>query len=498
MKRSAAFLVLVLALSPLFGCSTNPATGERSFTAFMSPEKEIEVGRQEHGKATKEFGGVYREKDLDAYIDHLGHSLAAVSEMPNLDWTFTLLNSDVVNAFALPGGYVYVTRGIMALAENEAELAGVLAHEIGHVTARHSAQRYSRAMATNIGLAIFGIGAQAAGLPAGLGDVAAQGAGLYLMAYSRDQELQADQIGVRYMSRAGYDPEAMVSFFQKLEAHTHLEAQIEGRKETDAPNAMATHPRTADRIRQAMALAEKTDLPGARTEREAYLDHIDGIIWGDDPEQGIVKGRTFIHPDLRIQFTVPEGFTIANKPNAVLARGPNQALIIFDMAGGTVATDARSLSNYLTTTWAKGRPLDRVETLDINGMQAVTGTLQGRSNAGVRDLRLIAIRGDKDRIYRLLFVTPPNVTARLEPDLQRMTYSLRGLSAAEAQAAKPLRLRVVRLEGAQTPESLAARMPFEKYSLAWFDVLNGLSPDEKPRPGERVKIVTDSGSAPSS
>ena len=487
-RRAAALFLLCLPLLGVAACTVNPATGEKSFTAFMSPQEEIRIGREEHGKAIRQFGGSYGEKDLEAYVKRIGESLHRVSEMPDLAFTFTLLNTDMVNAFALPGGFVYVTRGIMALAENEAELAGILAHEIGHGTARHSAQRYSQAVAANLGLTVFSIGAQVLGLPGQLGDVAAQGAGLYLMAYSRDQELEADMLAVRYMSHVGYDPNALVTFFEKLEAHSTLESRMTGRNDADRNDAMATHPRTSERIRQAIELAQAATVAHPRIERDPYLDRIDGLLFGDDPSQGAIRGRTFLHPDLKIQFTVPQGFTLLNGPRQVVARHANGALILFDMV-----RDGRSPGDHLVNVWGKGLTIRNVERLDVNGLDAATGTTRAtpRGGGGARDIRLVALRGPDGAIHRLMFATPTDLTAALSQDLQRTTYSVRALSDAEAGAIRPLRLRVVRLTGANQVDGLIRSMPFEAYSRPWFEVLNGLAPGQPPLPGNRVKVVGD-------
>jgi predicted Zn-dependent protease len=250
------------------GCSTNPATGSQSFTAFMSEEDEARIGAEEHTKIVKDLGGVYRSDDLGAYVAEIGTRLALTSEMPKIPWRFTVLNDHEVNAFALPGGYIYITRGLLALAENEAEMAGVLAHEIGHVTARHTAQRYSTAMATNIGLTGLSILGSVFGVPSGLGQIVSSGAQMALQQYSQGQELEADMLGVRYMSRAGYDPDAMTSFFKKLKAHSELEAHQQG-KDGVSHNIMSTHPRTEDRIIQAMNLAKTKPTANPLVRREA-------------------------------------------------------------------------------------------------------------------------------------------------------------------------------------------------------------------------------------
>ncbi|NQU59921.1 MAG: M48 family metalloprotease [Rhodospirillales bacterium] len=496
--RFTALIPLLLTLLFLGACSTNPATGKQTFTAFMSRDDELRVGAEEHPKLIKSFGGAYTDAKLRAYIRRTGLKLAALSEASSLPFTFTILNDDRVNALALPGGYIYITRGLLALAGNEAEMAGVLAHEIGHVTARHTAERYSATMATNLGLIVLGAIGSAAGVPAGVGDIVGYGAQAALQGYSREQELEADKLGVRYMTRAGYDPAAMTSFFHKMAAHAELERALEGKTEAAANNIMATHPRTAQRIDQAIKL-ERTARGAVGQHpvlgRDGYLAEIDGMVFGDDPEQGIRKGRDFIHPGLGIRFTVPPEFVLFNSPSQVVARGPDKAVVIFDLAPAKSAKGVRSLPDYLTGVWGRNLTLSDVSRLNVNGLQAATATARGRGRDGLRDIRLIVFdggqEGDKNRIFRFAFVTPTTVTAGLNTELRRTTYSFRRLTDAEAKAIRPLKIKVANVRPGDTRQTFARLMPFEKFRERWFDVLNGLKPGEKLIPGRKVKTVSE-------
>ena len=494
-KRFRRPALLLAVLSPLVmvgACTVNPATGEQSFTAFMSREDEKRIGAEEHPKLIKEFGGAYGDAKLRAYIKRTGLALARNSEVTDLAYTLTILNDDKVNAFALPGGYVYITRGLLALAENEAEMAGVLAHEIGHVTARHTAQRYSTAQATNLGLMVLGVLGSVAGVPSGVGRLVSLGAQAALQSYSREQELEADRLGVRYMRRAGYSPQALTSFFVKMQAHAKLERAMAGDQEKAPNNIMATHPRTAERINQAITLEKTQAANGAPKgtlcfRREEFLNQIDGMIFGDDTEQGVRRGREFIHPDLRIRFQAPPGFVLFNSATQVIARGPKKSVMAFDLAKPKSARQARSLTGYIANTWARGMQLTGLHRITINGMDAATASARTRSG----DLRLIAIRGGPNRIFRLLFSTPPNLTERLSLDFRRATYSFRRLSRAEAAAVKPLRIKVITVKDGDTPKSLASGFPFEAFRLRWFETLNGLRPGQVLRPGVRAKIVVE-------
>lgn len=491
MKRWLSPLLLVPALLLLGACSTNPATGEQSFTAFMSPEKEIQVGAEEHPKMLKQFGGAYGDRELSEYVRDLGLKLAKESELPDLPWTFTVLNDTNVNAFALPGGYVYVTRGLMALASDEAELAGVLSHEIGHVTARHTAQRYSSAMAANIGVQVLGVLSQAAGLGRTGGDIAAIGANLALKSYSREQELESDKLGVRYMTRLGYDSQALVSFFAKLRTHQALEAKLAGQDEStvDQNNILATHPRTADRIQQAIDLSEKNGVGPVQRGAERYLARIDGMIFGDAPEQGIVRGRTFTHPDLNFRFEVPQGFTLHNTPDLVLATHDNGAIIKFAGAPADDVRKAGGMRQFMETVWGGNIQLKNVEWLDINGMRAVTGTARVWTGTKNVDVRRIVIEQGRDAYWRFQFETPPEETDALGLPLRQTTYSFRAPTPRELAAAQPYRVRVVEVGRGVTVQDLIAAMALEDMKAEWFEALNGIAPGGVVHAGQKVKII---------
>jgi len=471
-------------------CSTNKATGNQSFTAFMSEEKERSVGAEEHPKIMKEFGGAYGSLLLRTYVNSIGKALAQISEVPNVPYRFTILNDEKVNAFALPGGYVYITRGLLALAENEAEIAGVLAHEIGHITARHTAQRYSASIATNIGLSVLGVLSTAAGVPSGLGQAVSYGAQAAVQGYSRQQEFEADMLGVRYMTRLGYSPDAMSTFFKKMGAHADLEAKEKG-KEGVGHNIMSTHPRTTDRIKQAIILAKTKPVANPLIKRKTYLSHIEGIIFGDDPAQGIRNGRLFTHSKLGIQFKVPPGFILFNSPSKVIAIGPNKSQIKFDLATPEFIRQSGTLSQYLQTHWGSNLNLQGIERININGMRAVTGIGKLKTSDGPRDIRLLTIKGRGDKVFRLAFITPPKETQKLSQELRRTTYSFRRLSRVEAKNIHPLKIHLIEVRTGDTVKSLAYQhMPFERYKLEWFQVLNGLDTKDHLVVGQQVKVVS--------
>ena len=487
-RRQSGTLVAFVVLAAAPSCTPNQATGKQDFTLFMSESEESRIGAQEHSKIIVRYGGVYDDPEIGAYVAEIGGRLAANSERTKTPFTFTVLNTPDVNAFALPGGYVYVTRGLIALANSEAELAGVVAHEIGHVIARHTAQRYSRAAATQIGATLLGalIGSR------DVGDLLQVGGQLYLLSFSRAQEFEADSLGIRYLNRSGYDPVAEAQFLQNLGREKALQDRLAQRHARDRKSDfLATHPNTPERVQRAIAAAGGGP-SGRPLRRDIFLDRINGMLFGDDPEQGLIRGQRFLHPVLRFGFEVPPNFRLINTSERVIAIDPDKAYIVFDNAGRQTHPDVLT---YLTQIWADGVALKDVERLTINGMAAATGQTTVNTQNGRANLRTIAIQFANGSIYRLRFLTPPALTGRLSTDLRRTTFSFRALSQAEASGLKPYLLRTVTVGARDSVDTLAARLPFRDFQVERFRALNGLGPNDRLRVGQRVKIVVEASRA---
>jgi predicted Zn-dependent protease len=255
---------------------------------------------------------------------------------------------------------------------------------------------------------------------------------------------------------------------------------------------MASHPRTGDRVEQAIKLAKTAPVADPKVDEKVYLAHIDGMVFGDSPEEGVRRGREFAHPNLRLAFRVPKGFVLSNRPGRVLARGPEGALIMFDMESNR--DRARSVgapSEYIARIGGNQLKFQSIQDIDVNGMAGATGIARVRTNPGQVDARVVAIRERPDRIYRFLFLTPAAATDSLAPELKRTTYSFKRLSASEARSIRPLRVKVVTVEHGDTAESLAKQMPFESYRLERFRAMNGLRPGQSLEPGQPVKIIVD-------
>jgi len=485
-------LMLASSLAMTSACTqvVNPATGQTEFTA-MSPEQERAVGEEQHPRILQQFGGEYDDPKLKAYVNEIGERLQVVSELPDLDFTFTLLNSNVINAFALPGGYVYISRGLMALAENEAEVAGVVAHEIGHVTARHSAQRYSRGVLAQGGVTV---GAVLAGVLGGGGlaktvqQLGGTGAQAYLAGYSREQEFQSDELGVRYLTRAGYDPTAMATFLEKLGEHSELARKLAGNPST---SMFATHPRTPDRVRRAAENAAATEATAGRIGRDIYLQRINGMIYGDDPSQGFVRGRQFIHPELRFAFKAPKGFRLQNTPSAVVGGDEVGNGMKFDSA----ASKSSNLRDYMTKEWAKElkiQKLSRINSFEIDGRPAVSAGTSGKDKEGnTVDVGLAAIEAGKGQVYRFTFLHPGGASSAEADAAKDTVESFRVLSASEAANYQPKRIKVVTASASESTASLARRMAVDDLPELQFEVLNGLDAGQQPAAGSLVKLISE-------
>ncbi|HET8728602.1 MAG TPA: M48 family metalloprotease, partial [Alphaproteobacteria bacterium] len=319
---SAALLLAALA-SALTACADSPVTG-RNQVLLMSQAQEEEIGARQNPVILRSFGGVYDDPELLAYVERVGARLVAGSEQPDQPFTFTVLDSDIVNALALPGGYIYVTRGLLTLANSEAELASVLAHEIAHVTARHPAERYSQSALARLGIGLIGVATGSDGIA----ELAGFGAQAYLRSYSRDQESEADVIGIRYLAAAGYDPDAMAGFLAQMERHAQLHALVTG-EESAAPGFLSTHPQTTDRMVQAVQVAATAPDGGAWGHAE-YLAAIDGMVYGEGAGAGQVRGRTYADPAQGFLWDAPPGYWLRRSGDTVLADGPADSRIVFD------------------------------------------------------------------------------------------------------------------------------------------------------------------------
>jgi len=477
--RDYKFLFIVAALF-LGACSTNPATGQQQFTALMSPQQEVQVGASEHQKIVKQFG-LYKNASINAYVNEVGKRVTTDTERPDVNYTFYVLDSPIVNAFALPGGYIYVSRGLLALANSEAELAAVLSHEAGHITGRHSAERYSRGVVTSLGAGILSAVLDAPGASQALGT----GANLYLSSYSRGQENEADSLGLRYMTRAGFSANAMPSFLSSLKQQSELDAQLAGRKKAAGASYFSTHPATADRVVQTTAQAQSYP-KGGLVNHDKHLSRLSGMIYGDSAEQGFVRGTKFYHSGMGFTFEVPQGFNMNNQPSQVVATSSSGAALIFDMAPNKEGLDAVS---YMKA-WVKNKPLQGLEAIQVHGRKGATGAFAGEVNGRPVTIRLVAIEWG-NRFVRFQMAIPAGADNALLTAMKKATYSFRSMTDKEKQSVRPYRVKTYKAKAGDTIASLARRQPFTKLQQERFRVLNGLNPAEQIKAGKLYKVISD-------
>lgn len=481
MKRILLATCLSLALLPV------AAPAPAQVQSISASDKKM--GAQAHPQLVQQFGGAMKGPAAD-YVSRVGRRIAVQSGLSNSerDFTVTLLDSPVNNAFAIPGGYVYVTRGLLALMNDEAELASVLGHEVGHVAARHAAKRQQTATITQVLAGLVGAVAGNSGLGGLVGRGAGVGADLITKGFSRSQEYQADDLGVRYLASAGYDPLASSDMLAILGAQEALEARIAGRK-SGLPTWASTHPNSADRVERAREKAQATGRAqrGARSS-DALFDAIDGMSWGDDPSKGTLEGQAFKLPLQRLAFTVPRGFTVNNADDAVTISGSaGQA----SFSGGRIGMGG--LDDYIGQVFSalggNARP-GEIRSGKAVGLDFRYAFARANSNAGPLDVGVFAYRPDTGATaYH--FVTMAPAGQGIGP-FQPLVESMRRMPATEAQGVRPLKIKVLRVKPGDTPESLARLMAFPDAPLDRFLVLNALERGEKLVPGQRVKLIVRS------
>ncbi|MEM6603687.1 MAG: M48 family metalloprotease [Pseudomonadota bacterium] len=480
--RSFIWSVLVLGLY-LSGCTTNPATGESEFTPLMSPAQEKEAGAQSHRGLVNSFGGEYDNPKLRAYIEKVTQRITTVTEYPSDYYQITILDSPIVNAFALPGGYLYVTRGLVALANTEAELAGVIGHEAGHVTARHAANRmniYGLSQIASTAAAIL-TGTQAAGQAVGL---AGQGV---IASYSRSDEYEADMLGVRYLAKAGYNPFAQADFLNNLEIYSRYRERTSNRAGSSLPSFFATHPATDKRVLEAAAIAEQKSIKGGDNNRMPYLQAINGMIWGDNPKQGIIEGNDFIHPDLRFKFTVPDSFTIENQPTKVAAYDQSGAILIFDMDSRATS---RNMLDYMKYEFAGGAALTDIRKISLpNVRETARATARMTINNRNMPATLYALRGKDNKVYRFIAAAPQNIRQNYTSSFEKSVRSFRNISSSEAKSVKSYIIAYRKIRPGDSFASLARRMAIQKDAEALFRALNGFRDNDRLPTSGYVKLI---------
>jgi len=452
---------------------------------YLNPQDVAEAQR-EHAAVVQELGGA-ETGPRAAYVESIGRRVSAYSGVANPGQAlhFTTLNSAVENAFSVPGGYVYVTRQLMALMDDESELAFALGHEVGHIAANHAHAREQYAQRSPLG--VFGqiIGAILG--PGAMSNVLQNRARLDTLSFSREQEYEADTLGLRYMISAGYDPAGAAGILAALSRNTALQARVQGRTNRQTPEWASTHPYIGNRMQLAAQEARATGRLGTGTHnRETFLNELEGMFVDDDPAQGIIDGPTFTHPDLRIQFTVPQGYLMSNGTTAVTISGSAGKA---QFGGGRFNG---SLDQYILGVFqqlTRGQmqfPVPQPQHVTINGMPAAVTTARVNTQSGAIDASVVAYQWDSTRVYHFVMLTPGG--SGVGP-FTPMVNSLRRISADEASAIRPRVIHVVTVARGDTVQSLASRMAYRDFKLDRFLSLNGLPPNSTLVPGQKVKLV---------
>jgi predicted Zn-dependent protease len=477
-QRALAAIAMAAAVA---GCS---ATGDLSPTILANSHPKLAemspTALREHQRILAAYGGAYNDPQLESEVSKTVGRLVAASDRPDLKYRVTILNSPAINAFALPSGQLYVTRGLIALANDNSELASVLSHEMAHVIASHAAIREDQARRVAL---VEGVVNQVLSDPE-TGALALAKSKIALASFSRTQEFEADGIGVEISARAGFDPYGAERFLTSMGKQAELRPASNGNSDSRPLDFLSSHPSTPDRVKNVVTHARQRSAPGTgERDRDEYLASVDGMVYGEDPSEGFVRGRRYLHPKLGFTFTAPESFALENTAQAVLGtrEGGNQAMRL-----DVVRVPAeQSLVDYLKSGWIGTVDDKSVEPMKINGFPAATATAKGDD----WQFRLYAVRFGSE-VYRFIFAARQR-TAENERAFRESINSFRRMTLAEIESAKPLRIRVVTVTATDTPERLAARMAVSDRPLQRFQVLNGLAPGQTLKPGDQVKIVVE-------
>ena len=473
-------LVIAFGAMTLTHCALNPVTGDKNFV-LMSEQQEIQMGAQAHQDVLKEYAAL-ANPELQAYVNEIGQRLAKQSHRPELQWHFTVVDSPDVNAFALPGGYVYITRGIMAYLNSEAELAGVIGHEIGHVTARHGVRQQSASTAAGLGAVLGSILVPGMGNQAGatLLQTLAQA---WTAGYGREHELESDRLGAEYLAKAGYNPQAMIEVVGVLkdqELFAAEQAKRDGRQPKTYHGTFDTHPSNDERLQQVVAAAGKYTVATPRDGRSNYLHKMSGVVFGDSPEQGVIRGNALLHEKLGLAIQFPQGWQVQNRPDRVVAMSPKGDALVELQSGPKGGTPLETLQ--------KGLKLDagaRFDSGSLSGYPAAfaAGAQQGKPVV----VAAVAFNGVQ---YLIAGMAKDKTTYERERStLRGAINSFHAITPAERQVARSYVLRTIIVQPGMTMTSLARQSPLESDAESQLRLMNDLYPQGEPKPGQLLKIV---------
>ncbi|MFZ4071486.1 MAG: M48 family metalloprotease [Caulobacterales bacterium] len=469
-----------LALIAGFALATTGLAEAQARSPVTSRDKQ--AGAQSHPQILSEFGGEMTGP-LSAYVKGVGEKMATAAGLPNT-CLFTVINSDVVNAFAVPGCYIYITRGLLAIMGSEDELASVLGHEVGHITGEHSRKQQQRQTLGTLGAIAVGVLTKNQELM----QVAGQAAQLYSLSYSRNQEFEADDRGVAGLRTAGYNLYAAAEMLNALGVNDAVTAKTAGRDTQSAtPTWARTHPLTSDRVARAANNARALGAaPGAAEQVRPYLSAINGMLYGDDPEQGFVNGNTFAHPKLKIAFDAPQGFTLSNGSQAITIAGPNSQRAMF--SGGALPNGSLETYTQQVLQQVVGKAPARVgqgQRTTTNGVDTAILPAQAQTQQGqIVDVVVTAYRVGAGA-YHFVTIAPQGGGGQMSG----MLRSFRMLNDSEVASLRPRVVQVVDVRQGDTVQSLASRMAFKDFQVDRFAALNSLDPARPLTPGSQVKLI---------
>lgn len=486
MNNSPGYLLLPLLLLTLLGsgCAVNPVTGESDFV-LMSEDSEIAIGRENHAKIIQQYGR-YKNPALQDYVQGVGEQLAAVSHRKNLLYRFTVLDGKEVNAFALPGGYIYITRGLLAYLNNEAELAAVLGHEIGHVTARHGVRQQSAAAATGLLVGIIG----AATGVRGAGDLLNTIGTALIRGYGRDHELESDRLGAEYLARAGYDPLAMIEVIGVLKNQELFEREV-AKSEDREPNVyhgvFATHPDNDTRLQQVVGRATRLKTTGKnKVNRVDFLRNIEGLVFGNNEDEGILRNNRFYHKELNVTIAFPKDWRIKNLPSRLVAIAPKN---LAAMQIRALDINRRISPRQFLITRLKLDNLQHGENFNHNGLEGYTAFANANSPYGERLTRFVVMfLRDKAWVFQTA-VKKQNDPYQFDPQVLSTARSFRKLTSKEHELASARHLHIITAKKNTRFAKLAAKSRLANNAESQLRLLNHFYPKGEPSPGTPLKIV---------
>ncbi len=477
MKKYITVCLLAGFMTITNSCTKNPVTGKRDIN-FISEEQEIALGKESDPAIIAQYG-LYDDPALQQFITQKGKAMAKISHRSNLPYEFKIVDSPVLNAFAVPGGYVYFTRGIMAHFNNEAQFTGVLGHEIGHIAAKHSAQQYSKSVLAQIGLVV---GMVVAPELAQFGDVASQGVGLLFLKFGRDDERESDRLGVEYSSKIGYDAKEMADFFSTLQR------KQEESGAASLPSFLSSHPSPEDRLVTVNKLAEewkqKLSLTDPMVNRNSYLKMIDGIIYGEDPKQGFVENSVFYHPVLKFQFPIPANWNYQNTPQQVqMAPKDGKAMMTLTLAPGKSLEEAAQqiMQQYKLT------PVES-KNVQVNGLPALAVIADQTQQQGVIRTLTYLIQYD-GRIYSMMGITSAQQFDAYAQLFSNTMQSFRELTDASKLNKKAERIRIKTVPQTSTLAQALQSFKMENKRLEEIAILNGMNLQDRVERGTLIKVV---------